>query len=254
MSRPFQLDFSKDNEAMFAEQDRRRKADTMLAVLSDHFGGNLDVLRVLTVGCSAGFIESRLAEKVQSVVGLDVDAPAIAFAQKTHHRENLSFMVGDAMKLSFRSDSVDVVICSQVYEHVPDAAKMMAEIRRVLRPGGVCYFAATSRHCVMEQHYALPFLSIIPISWAHAYLRLTGKGQHYYERHFSYFGLVKLTADFERFDYTARLVEQPAQFGTSYLFDGKPLKTFLARFMLHALYWFFPGYVWLLRKDGNAGS
>lgn len=251
MGRAYQFGFSEGNEAMFAQQDRYKKADTMLAVLEDHFPTGLSSLSVLTVGCSAGFIEKRLAERVGSVIGVDIDEPAIAFANKTQVRENLKFEPGDAMNLSFQSDTFDIVICSQVYEHVPDATQMMVEIRRVLRPGGVCYFAATNRYCVMEQHYFLPFLSIIPVAWAHVYLCVTGRGQHYYERHLGYFGLVRLCRDFERIDYTKRLIREPDRFATSYLFSGKPLKSLAARTMLRLAYWVFPGYIWLLRKHGD---
>lgn len=233
---------------MFAQQDRYRKADTMLAVLSDQFKNDIASLNVLTVGCSAGFIEMRLAESMNSVIGVDIDAPAIRFASNTHRRHNLRFAVGDAMNLSFPADTFDVVICSQVYEHVPESARMMAEIHRVLRVGGVCYFAATNRFCVMEQHYFLPFLSVIPVPLAHLYLRLAGKGRYYYERHFSYFGLSRLCRGFERLDFTRHLVLEPARYHTTYLFAGKPLKQLAARLMLRFAYWFFPGYVWLLRK------
>lgn len=254
MGRSYQLDFSDGNAAMFAQQDRYKKADTMLAVLSDHFPEGVSPLRVLTVGCSAGFIETRLAENVRSVVGVDIDAPAIQFAQNEHVRDNLQFVVGDAMNLAFPPSAFDVVICSQVYEHVPDASKMMSEILRVLRPGGVCYFAATNRFCIMEQHYFLPFLSVIPVSLAHVYLRATGKGRHYYERHLSYFGLARLCNAFVRIDYTRQLVRDPARFKTTYLFSGKPLKALVAKVMLRCAYWVFPGYVWLLRKPDNEGS
>ena len=254
MGRSYQLAFSDGNAAMFAQQDRYKKADTMLAVLADYFSGDVSPLRVLTVGCSTGFIELRLAENVQSVVGVDIDAPAIFFAKKLHVRDNLQFAVGDAMNLSFPPEQFDVVICSQVYEHVPDASKMMTEIRRVLRPGGVCYFAATNRFCIMEQHYFLPFLSVIPVSMAHVYLRLTGKGQHYYERHLSYFGLTRLCMAFERIDYTKSLIVESAKFKTAYLFSDKPLKALIAKVMLRCAYCVFPGYVWLLRKPESASA
>ena len=233
---------------MFAQQDRYKKADTMLAVLADHFPQGVTSLRILTVGCSAGFIERRLAEHADSVIGVDIDEPAIAFARKTHPRENLRFELGDAMNLSFPTDEFDVVVCSQVYEHVPDASQMMANILRVLRPGGVCYFAATNRFCVMEQHYFLPFLSIVPVAWAHVYLRMAGRGEFYYERHLGYFGLVRLCNGFERIDYTKRLILEPDQFATSYLLSGKRLKSLAAHTLMRFAYWFFPGYVWLLRK------
>ena len=44
---------------------------------------------------------------------------------------------GDALRLPFPDDTFDRVICSEVFEHIPDDAGAMAELNRVLRPGGV---------------------------------------------------------------------------------------------------------------------
>ena len=94
-----------------------------------------------------------------------------------------------------------MVVCAHVYEHVPDARRLMAEIWRLLRPGGVCYFAAGNRLSIMEPHYRLPFLSWLPPSAADRYLRVTGKGNSYYERHATLWGLKRLTRDFTVIDY-----------------------------------------------------
>ncbi len=44
---------------------------------------------------------------------------------------------GDALRLPFRDDTFDRIICSEVFEHIPDDSAAMAELARVLRPGGV---------------------------------------------------------------------------------------------------------------------
>ena len=44
---------------------------------------------------------------------------------------------GDALRLPFPNDTFDRIICSEVFEHIPDDAGAMAELQRVLRPGGV---------------------------------------------------------------------------------------------------------------------
>lgn len=78
----------------------------------------------------------------------------------------------NGMGLDFPDHHCDVVICSQVYEHLPDATRLMDEIYRVLTPHGICYFAAINRVKLMDFHYNLPFLSIIPRSLAYLYLRI----------------------------------------------------------------------------------
>jgi ubiquinone/menaquinone biosynthesis C-methylase UbiE len=167
---------------------------------------------------------------------------------KAFSNEHLNFCAGDAMSLGFPDNSFDVVICSQVYEHVPDARKMMDEIYRVLKPEGVCYFAAGNRLAVDEHHHHLPFLSAIPRPLGHLYLRLSGKGKYYYEKHLSYWGLRRLVARFDIIDYTGKLINMPEQFGAAYMLEPGSSKHKLAQFVVNNLYWLCPGYIWLLRK------
>ncbi|MFC3813560.1 class I SAM-dependent methyltransferase [Lysobacter sp. GCM10012299] len=252
--RGYQYDFSVDNPAMHSTEGRRRKAVTMLAVLGEHLGAEaLSNARILNLGCSTGLIDEVLAEKASEVVGIDIDQVAIDAANARPTPANCRFVQGDAMAIGFADESFDVVICSQVYEHVPDAGKMISEIHRVLVPGGVCYFAATNRLCVVEQHYHLPFLSIVPVPLAHLYLRLAGKGRYYHERHLTWWGLRRLVAQFQVDDYTARLLAAPDRFGVRYMV-GSGAKRRLILAMSRMAYWAFPGYVWLLQRKALSKS
>lgn len=244
--RSYQYGFSRGNAAMHSVTGRQRKAATMLAVLSDALGEKLEGASVLNVGCSTGLIDTFLAPHVRSIVGIDIDAPAIDEARRRSINTNASFQVGDAMNLAFPDASLDIVICSQVYEHVPDPTRMMREIARVLRADGVCYFAATNRFCVMEQHYRLPFLSVIPVPMAHLYLRLLRRGRFYHERHMSLGGLHWLVAAFTVEDYTRRILADPDSYDARYMLGGG-MRLRIARALACWAYWLFPGYIWLLR-------
>ena len=92
------------------------------------------------------------------------------------------------MNLPFGDESFDIVICSHVYEHVPDPERMFDQIHRVLKPGGVCYFSAGNRLMWNEPHYDLPLLSVLPRPLAHLYIRLAGKADRYHEKHLTYWG------------------------------------------------------------------
>ncbi len=66
---------------------------------------------------------------------------------------------GLGIRWSFRSPAAefDVVTCTHIYEHVPDAQRMMDEIYRVLGTGRrLCYFAAENRIRLWDGHYDLP--------------------------------------------------------------------------------------------------
>lgn len=243
--RRYQYEFSAGNDEMHSLTGRERKAKTMLAILTEALNEQLAQARVLNVGCSTGIIDRFLAPHVATVTGIDIDVSAITSARACSNVPNANFYIGDAMHLDFRDASFDVVVCAQVYEHVSDPAQMMAEILRVLAPGGVCYFAATNRFCIMEQHYHLPFLSIIPVPMAHIYLRLAARGKYYHERHLSVWGLRRLVREFEVNDYTHKILSDPDRYSARYML-GSGIKLWIARTVARIAYGVFPGYVWIL--------
>jgi SAM-dependent methyltransferase len=135
-----------------------------------------------------------------------------------------------------------------VYEHVPDATRLLSEIYRVLRPGGVCFFSAGNRLALIEPHYRLPLLSVVPKFVAHWYLRLLHRGDYYYEKHLTYWGLKKLVSQFELRDYTSRVTDDPVRFdATDVLLPGSA-KQKIAQVLLSIAYWACPTYLWILKK------
>lgn len=248
--RGYQYDYAGSSPAMHDTDSRVRKAETMVAVLSDYFDVSLKELRLLDIGASTGIIDNHLAEHFYSVMGIDIDKKAIEYAKRTFQRNNLTFREGDALSTNLPNESVDIVVCSQIYEHVSDAYAMMDEIYRVLRPGGVCYFAANNRLMWNEPHYNLPLLAAIPRPLAHLYVRITGKASHYHELHFSYWGLRKLVKRFKLVDYTANVVNYPDKFGISYMMPPGTRKQAIAKALCKIVFWLVPGYIWLLQKPG----
>lgn len=233
---------------MFDTCARKRKAHTMVAVLKDYMDRPLERLNLLNVGGSAGIIDNHLADYFFQVVSIDIDDSAVKHAKRTYTKKNLEFQVADALHLPFLNDSFEVVVCSQVYEHVSNAKQMFAEIFRVLSPGGVCYFAANNRLMLNEPHYKLPLLSVVPRALAHFYLRLAGKGDYYYEKHLSYWGLKSLVKRFKCIDYTLRIVFEPAKYHTQYMISSNSLMSKVVKMVLKHFYWASPGYIWLLQK------
>ncbi len=96
--------------------------------------------RILDVGCGTGEIASRIAETfpAATVVGVDVLDGHIALARKRfrHLAPRLSFAPGDAFALAFPDASFDLVACRHVLQAVPEPERIVAEMRRVVRPGG----------------------------------------------------------------------------------------------------------------------
>lgn len=236
---------------MYNEEGRLLKARKVVAILED-FLGQTDLLSILDVSCSTGIISHYFSKHFRKVTGIDIDEKAVSFAISNNSDSDIEFHVMDALNTTFPDNSFDVVVCNQMYEHVPDAGKLMEEIYRILVPGGVCYFGATNRLKVIETHYGrLPFLSYFPKPLANLYLKAIGRGTYYYENLHTCWTLKKLCKKFEIIDYTSKVVSQPEQFGITDMVAPGSLQQRLALRMLKHTYWLSPGYIWLLRKPGE---
>jgi 2-polyprenyl-3-methyl-5-hydroxy-6-metoxy-1,4-benzoquinol methylase len=90
--------------------------------------------RVLDVGCSSGYLARPLAERGNTIVGIELDPEAAREAEAFCER----VFVGDveAMELPLEAASFDVVLCGDVVEHLRDPAATLARLRPLLRPGG----------------------------------------------------------------------------------------------------------------------
>lgn len=85
--------------------------------------------RVLDVGAGQAPWRELLAHA--DYVGLDVESVGDFGMQRT-----AGIIYYDGLRMPFTDGSIDHVLCSEVMEHVPDGAAFVAEIARVLRPGG----------------------------------------------------------------------------------------------------------------------
>jgi SAM-dependent methyltransferase len=101
---------------------------------------------VLDAGCGTGEITARMAERFPeaSFVGIDLDEQHLARARSrcAAFSPRVRFESGDAMALSFGDDAFDLVVCRHLLQAVPDAATVLAGIRRVLQPGGRMHLIA----------------------------------------------------------------------------------------------------------------
>ena len=99
--------------------------------------------RVLEVGCGPGWLSIRMAgSHGLDVTGVDLDPAMIQHAIGNANRTDPSdhrrpwFVVGDVAALPFEAGSFDVVVSTFSMHHWSDASAGLAEIARVLRPGG----------------------------------------------------------------------------------------------------------------------
>ena len=88
--------------------------------------------RVLDVGCGNGAYRERLRARGAAVTGCDLSIGMLEAARGS------VLVNADAQSLPFRRSSFDVVLAAHMLYHVPDQRRAVAEMRRVLEPGGTC--------------------------------------------------------------------------------------------------------------------
>ncbi len=98
---------------------------------------------VLEVSCGHGGGASYLTRTLQPqrYTALDLNPAGIRFCQQRHRVEGLNFVQGDAEKLAFSSDTFDVIINIEASHCYSDFPQFLAEVTRVLRPGGYFLYA-----------------------------------------------------------------------------------------------------------------
>ncbi len=101
--------------------------------------------RVVEVGCGAGYGAAELGDRAARFVGLDVDSRVIAHATESNRSNACEFQLYDGERIPFDAGSFDVAVSFQVVEHVPDDLGYVAEIARVLAPGGTLYLTTPNR-------------------------------------------------------------------------------------------------------------
>jgi SAM-dependent methyltransferase len=123
---------------------------------------SVDGLRVLDLGCGPGAYSAELERAGAKVVSVEIDLDELLRSKS----QLLRPLVSDGTSLAFSDCSFDAVVCSNVLEHTPDPEGVLAEIQRVLVPGGWSYVSWTNwyspwgGHAVAPLHYLGPERSI----------------------------------------------------------------------------------------------
>ena len=92
---------------------------------------------VLEIATGPGLLAKHIAPAAKSVLATDYSEGMIAEARKGDCPANLRFEVADAMALPYADNSFDVILIANALHIVPDPEKVLSEIDRVLRPGGL---------------------------------------------------------------------------------------------------------------------
>jgi demethylmenaquinone methyltransferase / 2-methoxy-6-polyprenyl-1,4-benzoquinol methylase len=144
------------NRLMTAGLDRRWRRETAAAVVQP---GD----RVLDVCCGTGDLALAAAQAGGKVTGLDFSEPMLELAREK--APELDWVSGDALALPFTDGSFDAATIGFGLRNLADAEKGLAEMRRVLRPGGrLGILEITRPRGVLAPFYRLWFDGVIPLA------------------------------------------------------------------------------------------
>lgn len=131
----FDEDTGRQLEALYRIGDAVRRRRLVRAALAARPGE-----RVLDVGCGPGFFCAELVDEVGAegeVVGVDSSPQMLALAaERCRRHDNVRLLEANATSLPVEDAGFDAALCVQVLEYVPDVAGALAQLHRVLRPGG----------------------------------------------------------------------------------------------------------------------
>ena len=144
-----------------------------------HYGALLDARvpleaeRVLDVGTGDGFLAARLAERVPTVIAVDIDGPVLERARTRFSQASVTWLHHDVMAAEFAPGLFDAVVSNAALHHLDDTPAALQRLGSLLAPGGtlaVVTFARTSIHDLPWQAAAWICRGIA--------LRIRGKWQH----------------------------------------------------------------------------
>ena len=120
--------------------------------------------RLLEVGCGIGVDSIQLAKCGFDVTAVDLTESALQVTKQFAARRdvNINFQLGNAEGLDFPDASFDAVYSFGVLHHTPDVEQAVAEVRRVLRPGGSAYVMLYHRYSLVNlvhRVFRLPYES-----------------------------------------------------------------------------------------------
>lgn len=100
---------------------------------------------VLDAACGSGFGSELLSRSASEVTGVDISPEAVEYCRARYTKRNLRFRQMSCSALDFPDASFDAVVSFETIEHLPEPGAFLAEIKRVLKPGGRLIMSTPNR-------------------------------------------------------------------------------------------------------------
>ena len=112
--------------------------------------------KILDIGCGFGYIMWLL--EIENYTGLDISEKVLKIARKLFKKPK--FVQGTVERMPFRKENFDIIIFTEVIEHLPNPKKAISEIYRVMRSGGTLFITTPNKFRWLH----FPVARIIPWS------------------------------------------------------------------------------------------
>jgi SAM-dependent methyltransferase len=148
--------------------------------------------RMLEIGTGTGWFPLYCQSKGLNCKGLEISPQLVDRARELAASNGLACNIelGNIETDDIGEDCYDVIVCSNVFEHVEDWRAGIARVYRALRSGGVMFFESTSKFSFTSGEYDFPLYGWLPDSWRYK-LRISRQGPD----------IMKLGIDFNQFTY-----------------------------------------------------
>lgn len=158
--------------------NQERYQDERLALL-ESIAGPLPDVRLLDLGAGMGGFAVAAAQRGASVVACEYNRAYCDIIALRARRCGVTIPIRNAAgeALPFPAASFDAVVCWDVIEHVQSPERMLAEIRRVLRPGGTVLLTVINRRAWVDPHYHLRGINWLPRPWAEWIIERWGRSK-----------------------------------------------------------------------------
>jgi SAM-dependent methyltransferase len=157
---------------------QERQQDERLCLIA-RYGGALPGRRILDLGSGMGGTSVALGLAGAAPLAFEYNRAYCDIIRLRARRYDLGLPVvnGAGEQLPFDDASFDLVIAWDVVEHVQDPARLLAELARVLGPGGRVLLTVINRFAFRDPHYHLPLLNWLPRPLAEAIIERRGRSK-----------------------------------------------------------------------------
>ena len=135
---------AKDDPIALLRAESRARNGWIGSQLHNHF--SQASVRILDVGCGAGFLANNLAQQGFQVTGLDASESSLAVARRYDATGTVIYQTGDAYELPYADESFEAVCAMDFLEHIEKPDQVITEIARVLKPDGLFFFHTFNRN------------------------------------------------------------------------------------------------------------